>query len=159
MGLLSRLFGQRSPRKEEQIPAAYMFLPRGDGEGAVQVVGESNYQDSLRWAANGTNTEGPNNPRVYAEVIPEPSNRYDSNAVRIQVGGRLVGYLARADAVVYQPLLLPHSAAGRIPACEARIKGGYTTDDGFQASLGIELYIAGPDDIASAMSDASQHSP
>jgi hypothetical protein len=158
MGILSWLFGRRSPQDNPRIPPAYLFLAPGDGEHSVQVVGESNYQASLRWAARGTNTEGPNNSRVYAEVIPDPTNRYDSNAVRIQVGGRLVGYLARADAAAYQSLLLPFAASGRIPACEARIKGGYTTDDGFHASLGIELYMGRPDELATTMAGPAAES-
>jgi hypothetical protein len=157
VGILSRLFGKRPAPATQPVPEAYLFLPRGDGEHSVQVVGESNYQDSLRWAANGTNSEGPNNPRVYAEVIPEPSNSFDSHAVRIQVSGRLVGYLARADAEAYQAVLLPLAASGQIPACEARIKGGYTTDDGYRASLGIELYLGLPEEIFRATTEIPAH--
>jgi hypothetical protein len=147
--IFRRLFGQRSPQLTPRIPSNYQFLARGDGEHTVQVVGESNYQGNLRWAANGTNKDGPNNPRVYAEVIPEPGNRYDPNAVKIQVAGRLVGYLARADAAAYQVHLLAMAAAGSVPACEARIKGGYVTSDGYVASLGIELYLGRPDEVGS----------
>jgi hypothetical protein len=150
VSFLRRLFGQGSPQLATRIPSNYQFLPRGDGEHTIQVVGESNYQASLRWAANGVNTDGPNNPRVYAEIIPEPDNRFDQNAVKIQAAGRLVGSLARPDAAAYQRHLLPLMAAGRVPACEARIKGGYTTNDGYAASLGIELYVGRPDELAAA---------
>ena len=150
LNFLRRIFGQASPQHGPQIPSSYLFLPQGVADSVVQVVGESNYQGNLRWAANGTNDDGPNNPRVYAELIPEPSNRHDSNAVKVQVGGRLVGYLARLDAEKYQPVLRPFVAAGRVPACEARIKGGYATDEGYRASLGIELFVATPAELAAA---------
>ena len=33
------------------------------------------------------------NPQV--ELVPEPENKYDSNAVRVEIGGLHVGYLPR----------------------------------------------------------------
>jgi hypothetical protein len=34
----------------------------------------------------------------FAALVLEPDNPYDSNAVRVEIDGRLVEYLSRADA-------------------------------------------------------------
>ena len=40
-----------------------------------------------------------------AVLVPQPSNPHDPNAVMVQVDAKLVGYLARADAVNYRALI------------------------------------------------------
>lgn len=150
MGFLRRIFGGETSR---QSPAEWVTtLAMGGREHVLQTVGESHYQGSLEWACNGTNADGPNNPRVLAQLAPEPGNRHDRNAVRVQVAGRLVGYLDREDAAMYQPVLL-RLARGGVLTCEARIKGGYTTDRGLRASLGIELFVGTPEELAAGLED------
>jgi len=70
----------------------------------VNVVGESNYQPAIRKACGwkpGTDTHFD----CFAELVPEPTNPYDPNAVRVDIDGACVGYLSRADAVELGPAI------------------------------------------------------
>ena len=66
----------------------------------VDVVGESNYVDNIRKIARGK-TESFSN----ATLVLEPSNRYDKNAVRVDISGLTVGYISKDEALNYHPLL------------------------------------------------------
>jgi collagen type III alpha len=60
-------------------------------------VGESNYQPAIRAACNwqkGQDTRF----ECMAELVPEPTNEYDPNAVMVKIDGQCVGYLSRQDA-------------------------------------------------------------
>ncbi|WP_213948495.1 HIRAN domain-containing protein [Luteibacter sp. dw_328] len=66
---------------------------KGHGEYAQEVVGESNYQPALR----AIKTSG-EKPFHRARLVPEDTNPYDDQAVRVDVAGHTIGYLPRADA-------------------------------------------------------------
>jgi HIRAN domain-containing protein len=61
------------------------------------VRGESEYRKTLRRLTGKPRRAGYLIP-VEAELVREPANPYDSNALRVDVGGELVGYLAREVA-------------------------------------------------------------
>ena len=52
------------------------------------VKGESSYQDNIRRVTLGKNVD----------LVPEPNNQYDKNAVRIDVDGLTIGYIPREQA-------------------------------------------------------------
>lgn len=100
MGLLSRLFGQEQEREKPlyEVSAVISYEER------VAIVGESHYQDAIRSACGwkpGTDTAFD----CMAELVPEPTNPHDPNAIMVQIDGRCVGYLSRDDAVVYGPAI------------------------------------------------------
>jgi hypothetical protein len=69
------------------------------GEDRIEVVGESFYRAALREVASGApDGQGESGPRHRATLVPEPSNQYDSNAVKIVVAGQQVGHLSREFA-------------------------------------------------------------
>jgi hypothetical protein len=140
--LLRRLFGGYAGRT---APFAGPALQAGNH--VVQVVGESNYQAALEQACDGSNDAGPNRPSVIAHLVPEPDNRYDSNAVSVHVNGMKVGHLGREDALAYQGRLLELRSAGVALTCSARIKGGYAVQGLSRASFGIELFLAPPAEL------------
>ena len=81
-----------------------------------------------------------------ATLIPEDDNEYDANAVRVELGGRLVGYLPRELAQEYRSAV--GTTSGR---CGAKIVGGYLLDDDERedegrerAYFGVWLNIAWP---------------
>jgi hypothetical protein len=82
------------------------FDPRS--EFPLQAVGESFYQDAPRAIVDGHPEPGGNYPdsgcecRVQATLVPEGDNPHDANAVRVEIQGRKVGHLSRADAVRYR---------------------------------------------------------
>jgi hypothetical protein len=112
------------------------------GSELVNVAGESHYQEALREL---TGTDGSEQVRREAEavLVPEPGNPHDPNAVRVEIDGRLVGYLPRGAAVAYGPMLQAVIARGRAAACEAMIAG--RGGEG-PANLGVFLKLPEPTD-------------
>lgn len=114
-----------------------------------EVAGESNYQaDLVRALADAPRREdGGVREWVTAVLVPEPMNKYDKNAVQVQVPDSsgvagVVGYLPREDAAAYQKVL------GRIlveenevVGCRGLVQGGFRMDDGQMASYGIKLVL------------------
>lgn len=99
-------------------------------------MGESHYQPALKKAVGGrTVPEGAFEEAipVQATLVPEPENRYDSSAVRVDVGGRTVGYLPREEAARYQPVLLGLDGLGW---CDGRVMGGRKRPYGIFLCLG-----------------------
>lgn len=77
------------------------------GHETLEVVGESHYQAEL-WQIVGQahDRHDPVRFDAIAVLVPEPENPYDEHAVRVEIGGLLVGYLSRSDALRYQPGIL-----------------------------------------------------
>jgi hypothetical protein len=113
------------------------------GRELVNVAGESHYQEALRELAAG---EGGGQVRLEAEatLVPEPANPHDPNAVMVRIRDRLVGYLPRAAAAAYGPMLGAVADRGRVGACEAMIAGR----EGSEGVLGVFLKLPEPDDPA-----------
>jgi hypothetical protein len=63
----------------------------------IQIVGESNYQKHIV-AISGL--VGRDKFAIY--LVPEPSNKYDKNAVAVFAGGACVGYIKRDSAAYWQ---------------------------------------------------------
>jgi hypothetical protein len=85
-------------------------------------------------------------------LMLEFDNDHDPNAIRIEVGGRHVAYLSRADAAAYRPLLLELYDAGFVAACRALILGRDVRDpDSQTTNLGVFLDIADPDGCRAAL--------
>jgi hypothetical protein len=127
MGFFSALFGSK---------LADALAP---GRGwVVPVVGEASYQPALRTAYRKNGGDG-HDLKVDAVLKPEEGNRFDANAVQVEIDGRLVGYLPREWAAQYRSAL--GETAGR---CSAKIVGGFEMDDGSTAHFGVKLNVAWP---------------
>jgi hypothetical protein len=90
----------------------------GTGRGHfVEVVGESHYQEALReiWQLNKPERE------FYADLVAEPDNPEDPNAVAVKESGDTIGYLSREDAARYQQLVLQLTERGATAMCSARL--------------------------------------
>jgi hypothetical protein len=82
MGLFDLLFRRQ--------PADFV-----NGSGwTIEVVGELQYQGNLLKQYRRAGSTG-HDVTVGAVLTPENSNRFDENAVRVEIGGRVVGYLTR----------------------------------------------------------------
>jgi len=60
-------------------------------------------------------------PGQPVELVREPTNAFDANAVAVQVGGEVVGYIARDDAAELAPVL---DSGRRYSAIVHCIRGG-----------------------------------
>lgn len=118
----------------------------------VQVVGESAHQGSLERLAGGRTIDGARNPDHTAILLPEPTNPYDPNAVRVVVvtatgEHAVVGYLSQEDAVGYRPIIDRLAAQGMVAACRASISGGWDRGDGDRGEFGVRLSMGTPDEL------------
>lgn len=84
--------------------------------GTLYVVGESNYQDNL------ARTVEEYGRAVMAQLVAEPSNKYDRRAVRVDVAGRTVGYVPRDETTYWHPVLA--SLKGQPVTARAVVNGG-----------------------------------
>ncbi|WP_217995591.1 DUF2510 domain-containing protein [Sanguibacter suarezii] len=90
---------------------------------------------------------------VSVQLIPDPENRHDRNAVKVMAGNALLGHLPAELAAAYQPRIVALLKGGYAPQCGARIRawpeGNWMIDhrgdsqrvatDRFQASIGLDL--------------------
>lgn len=118
------------------------MLPTSN-EYLVDVVGESHYQSALA-AICGPRSEAGEYREVAAHLVLEDNNQYDANAVAVQINGRKVGHLDRANALAFRRW---RSSAGHPTAdltCPAVIIGGWDHGDGDPGSYGVVLDLAVP---------------
>jgi hypothetical protein len=58
-------------------------------------------------------------------LIPEPTNPYDPNAIRVCAeGGGTIGYLSRENAIEYKEVFAQLAAHQHVGACRAKLIGG-----------------------------------
>lgn len=112
-----------------------------EGDELVNVAGESHYQAALQ-AISGAKRGAEVRHEVLAVLRPDPENPHDSNAVRVEIDGELVGFLSRSDAIAYQPLTEKLLSAGKVGRCDAMIAG---RGDGESSMLGVFLRLPPPE--------------
>jgi hypothetical protein len=108
----------------------------GFGNFVQKVAGESHYQAALEKIA-GPKTDANADYRTVAHLVPEPKNKYDRNAIRVEIDGVKVGYIPKEDTGLFNVVL-----KGRRGIVEARINGGWDRGKRGQAMFGVELDVA-----------------
>jgi len=142
VNILQKLFGQPAlsatqPNKAvaRPVPAASVPVvkpkaarkvatPKAAPRFQQPIVGESNYQEALGKICGRRSKEGEHRI-VEARIIPDDKNKHDKNAVRIEIQGRVVGYIEGDDAPAYRARLKREGRAHATVACPAMIKGGW----------------------------------
>lgn len=85
----------------------------------LSIVGESHYREEFIALLGPSNERGEDEERT-ADLICEPDNPYDHNAVAVWIEGHRVGFLSRDSALVY------HQNFGAVSMqCAARITAGW----------------------------------
>ncbi len=107
------------------------------------IVGDGRYQAVLASVGNVAKRTVRRRD-VVSVLVPEPENRYDSNAVRVEVFGRLVGYVRQPMATEMAPILLRLRNEGLGAACQAEIIGGERERAEDRLALAIELRLIHP---------------
>lgn len=132
MGLLSFLFGSSNKLALKNV------IIWKNGSFPMEVVGESNYQDSLHRICGGFNRQG-HDKVVEACLELEPKNPHDANAVRITISGLVVGYLSRVQAERVASFM--RSNGFNSLGCAALINGGWRTNQHDSGFFGVRLGI------------------
>jgi hypothetical protein len=120
----------------------------GRGGYPRNVVGESHCQDALAAICGGHNRDG-HELEIEGELVPEPSNPYDSNAVMVSIAGQKVGYLSRDDASQYQTSLVAAGFGSQRVKVGAKIVGGWRTNQHDAGHFGVKLALPWPAKFAS----------
>jgi hypothetical protein len=126
--------------------SAYLFPPVG--RSVVDVIGEGSCQGTLEQIGGGKTIDGMRNRDHTSLLIPEPTNPYDPNAVRVVLvpstpgvpAGR-IGYLSREDAVAYRPIIDHLAAWGQMAAAKASLQGGWDRGRGDRGFIGVVLHM------------------
>ncbi len=121
----------RSPRTGGMVEAS--------GDYTCEVVGESHYQNALERIVGERTEEGADHECI-ALIVPEPTNRHDPNAMRVDIEGMTVGYLSRRDAKTLRALLREQSVDGPI-STGAIIVGGWDRGGDDVGSFGVRLDV------------------
>lgn len=111
------------------------FRPRG--EFPLACVGESHYQAAFERSCGGRTEDGESRD-VVAVLVLDDENPYDSDAVRVEVQGHVVGYLSRQDARAYRELLSAANCSDSLE-CLGVIRGGWDRGPRDRGHYGIYL--------------------
>jgi hypothetical protein len=148
MSFLRRLLGGKSTQHVNLTATSFTRI-RDDAK--VEVVGEAYRQKQVVAARPpGPNDLPPGLPappagHYKAMLIPEPSNRFDPNAIGVFLwaGGSwsMSGYLSRFDAARYQPLFrhlaIADAGGSASVACDAALTSEY-------GGVGVVLHLGTP---------------
>lgn len=102
----------------------------------MRVVGESFYQAALIQVSRCP-SRGEHGYECSAELVLDPKNPHDKNAVRVEVDGHLVGHLPKGSAKRYNKRLRALAAEGKRVICMAYI--GRAAEG--NTNLGISLRV------------------
>ena len=103
------------------------------GDDRIEVVGESFYRAALGRIAAAA---GPSRV-VSASLVPDPSNPYDRNAVRVEIEGELVGHLPRDLAALVARSIAELARQGPVTT-KAELRGDPDSDLGCGVALWLE---------------------
>lgn len=131
--LLVKRAGENTEQSAEQIG-----FNSNSRSYAFNIVGEQAYQDNLQKIA-GKKEEESKFVEVTAKVLSDPFNKFDKNAVKVEIEGLLVGFLSKEQA----KLLSGKVINKEVPAV---IDGGWL-DDESEGSYGVKLGINNLNDL------------
>lgn len=155
MGLLRRLLGVPEPSAPAAPEPEIRRMPGvifDRSPARVAVVGESFRQDTLDALGGRRSDRGVERAQHMAALIPEPDNPVDPAAISVQIEGRLVGYLSRADAQAYGPILDLVKAKGYGVGCHASLLGGWERGPD-RGSIGVVLHLGSPPALMAELRD------
>src|SRR5215510_7619908 len=93
----------------------------GDGTFSLEVVGVSSCQPELEEICGGNSRAG-EEQQVLAILVPEQTNPYSPEVVRVQIRRQTVGYLARSDARALRAWMRRATPSVKRFRCQANIR-------------------------------------
>ncbi|MEH1130055.1 HIRAN domain-containing protein [Micromonospora sp. CPCC 206061] len=115
------------------------------GWARVDVAGESHHAKAIRAVVGPDLKSGGSEIKVDVQLLPEPNNRFDRNAIAVWCGNHQLGYLPKEVAPQYVSVLSGLVANGWTPQVQARIWASvfsYDDEPGrgeFHASVTLDL--------------------
>lgn len=119
--------------------AAYYWKPIAPYH-RFQLVGEFYYQSAFKKLVGNHGDRGAH-LEYLAILIPENTNKFDNQAIRIDIKGMTVGYFNRNDARRFRMRLNTKRLAGQTTTCNAVIEGGQLLYDGNRSNYSVSLAI------------------
>jgi hypothetical protein len=117
----------------------------GPGTYEIEVVGESHHQRELERICGGRSEEGAR-VKTTAVLVLDDNNPYDSQAVRVEIHGYVVGHLSRENARQYRKRLEEAGHAKITASCKALIVGGWDRGNGDRGDFGVRLDLPAVED-------------
>jgi hypothetical protein len=105
------------------------------------VVGESRYQDALLELTGGRRHYAGVRMAAVANLVPEPANAADPDAVAVVIAGRRVGYLPRDEASRRRAVISETIQRSGEATCAATIVGGWEREHGDVGYFGVHLRL------------------
>lgn len=134
--------------RERELAAARKSAEKNDTKETIKIVGTSFYRDEIEAVGDenenytltkkGIIDEGLEDERIYqydfcpgkVELVPDPENTHDQNAIKVIVDGYQIGHIPAAKCSHVHDLL----SSGRIRKVDVEIYGGnykyYDSDEG-----------------------------
>jgi len=104
----------------------------------VEISGESFYHDAIIDVI-GEPTEDGYDITVNGKLVRDPSNKYDSNAIKCLINGRHVGHVNRDDAEDISLYMDSHNITDFWVSCE--VTGGWSRGKNDSGFFGITVYV------------------
>jgi HIRAN domain len=142
MGFLQRLLGkpESAARTQRELAAEHVQTEADDLDLVeFEIVGESHRQPELEALAGPKEIDG-KEVLVGVTLRCEPDNEYDGNAVRVEVMGQHLGYVARDQAVALSPAM--QNGCGGALEARGLIVGGWR-DSRSEGHYGIRVWVSG----------------
>jgi hypothetical protein len=133
------------------MPSVKIFRLVGDNSYSQEIVGESFYQKALEKISGGKNEDG-HYLKCIAFLKPEPQNKYDKNAIAVEINDSKVGYLDKRTALKLKNEFKKISGPSWAATCNAVIVGGWyrpeaATDDR-EGHFGVRIDLTWPLEIS-----------
>ena len=136
MGIFTNLLSLNVQAKPASKKDIVVLLGAAKFEHEV-IVGEE-HQAALEAICGKRVSRGVNRFET-ARLFVEDKNRDNLNAVRVEIRGKPVGYLAPVDAVAFREHLSRKGLPKAIGECQAVIHGGWISSDGRKGDYEVSL--------------------
>ena len=98
------------------------WLIRGQGSMVFDIVGESFHASAIASLVGGFPRRDSEVEAVHvAQIVPEPNNPHEKNALSIRINGMVVGYISRDEVAAYRKAILRIVESGYDPTLLARV--------------------------------------
>ena len=145
LGLFSWLLGNRNQSKDAGSVSLGPYRSTAkarvkwrNNSYELNAVGESHYQPMLNRICGGHNRKG-HHFETDADLVREPNNPYDPNAVAVMIHGGTVAYLPKEQARRFS-MQMDKEGVDRA-ACRAKIVGGWRTNQHDEGRFGLRLAL------------------